>query len=159
MRLATPIICAALLLATALGAKEEEKKLTKKELPAVVLSAFQKAYPKASIKGIAEEKKEGKTFYEIESIDGKISRDLLYLADGSVAEIEESMDVKELPETVKASVEAKYPKAKIAKVEKATKGTDVSYSVQIKTAKGKTTLDVDATGKVFKEEKAGSKEK
>ncbi len=159
MGLATKAIFSALLLTMTLGAQEQEKKLTKKELPAAVLSAFQKTYPKANIKGIAEEKKDGKTYFEIESIDGKISRDLLYLADGSVAEIEESMAVAELPEAVKTSVDAKYPKAKIAKAEKVIKGKDVSYSVGLKTEKGKVTLDMDASGKVLKEEKAAEKSK
>jgi hypothetical protein len=100
MGLTTKTLLSALLLTMTLGAQDQEKKLTKKELPSAVLSAFQKSYPKASIKGIAEEKKEGKTYYEIESLDGKTSRDLLYLADGSVAEIEESMATADLPGAV-----------------------------------------------------------
>jgi hypothetical protein len=152
MGLTTKTLLSALLLTMTLGAQDQEKKLTKKELPSAVLSAFQKSYPKASIKGIAEEKKEGKTYYEIESLDGKTSRDLLYLADGSVAEIEESMATADLPGAVKTTVEAKFPKAKLAKAEKVTKGTEVSYSVVVKTPKGNVTLDVDTTGKVLKEE-------
>ena len=38
-----------------------------------------------------------------------------------------------------------------------TKGKDVSYSVGLKTGKGKVTLDMDASGKVIKEEKAAEK--
>lgn len=152
-------LAAALLVTASLGAQEQEKKISKKELPAPVLAAFKKAYPKASIKGLNEEKKDGKTYFEIESKDGKLERDLLYLADGSVVEIEESVAVADLPAAVKGAVEAKYPKANMAKAEKVTKGTDVTYSVKVKTDKGKVTLDVDASGKILKEEKAGGKKK
>lgn len=159
MGINTKVFLSALLLAATLGAQEQEKKLTKRELPAAVLSAFQKSYPKAGIKGIAEEKKEGKTYYEIESLDGKVSRDLLYNADGSVAEIEESMAVVNLPEAVKSSVEARFPKAEITKAEKVTKGAALSYSLALRTAKGKLGLELDAAGKILKEEKPEGKGK
>ena len=158
MRLAS-CLATALLLTVSLGAQEQEKKISKKELPAPVLEAFQKTYPKASIKGLAEEKKDGKTYFEIESKEGKMERDLLYLADGSVVEIEESVTVADLPGAVKDAVVAKYPKAKIAKVEKVTKGTDVSYSMKVKADNGKVTLDMDPSGKILKEEKAGGKKR
>lgn len=159
MGINTKVLLGVLLLTATLGAQEQEKKLTKKELPSAVLSAFQKSYPKAGIKGIAEEKKEGKTYYEIESLDGKISRDLLYHADGSVAEIEETMNAADLPEAVKSSIDAKFPKAKIAKVEKVIKGTALSFSVTVKSAKEKVALDMDAAGQVLREEKLKGKEK
>jgi len=156
MKLASSL-ATALLVAASLGAQEQEKKISKKELPAPVLEAFQKAYPKANIKGLNEEMKDGKTYFEIESKEGKMERDLLYLADGSVVEIEESVTVADLPAAVKGAVEAKYPKAKMAKAEKVTKGADISYSVKVKTGKGKATLNVDASGKILKEEKPGGK--
>lgn len=159
MGLATRTIFSTLILTMALGAKEQEKKLTRKELPAAVLSAFQKTYPKAHIKGIAEEKKDGKTYFEIESLDGKTERDLLYLADGSVAEIEESMAVADLPEAVKASLEANYPKAKLLEVEKVTKGSEVSYGLDLRSAKGRVTIDMDASGRILKEESPEGKKK
>lgn len=62
------------------------------------------------------------------------------------------MATADLPGAVKTTVEAKFPKAKLAKAEKVTKGTEVSYSVVVKTPKGNVTLDVDTTGKVLKEE-------
>ncbi len=155
----TKAIFTALLLTLTLGAQEKEKKITKKEVPPAVLSAFQKSYPKATIKGIAEERKDGKIYYEIESLDGKTSRDLLYQADGSVAEIEEGMAFADLPEAIKTTVNSKYPKAKITEVEKVLKGTDVSYGVALKSAKGKVELSLDASGKVLQEKAPGTKKK
>ncbi len=68
----------------------QEKKIDKNDLPKAVLNAFQKRYPNAAIKGTSIEKENGKTYYEIESIDGTRRRDLLYTKSGKVAEIEET---------------------------------------------------------------------
>src|ERR1700682_3388815 len=71
------------------SAAAQEKKITAKQVPAAVSAAFKTAYPKATIRGYAQEKENGKVFYEIESLDGKTKRDILYNADGTVAEMEE----------------------------------------------------------------------
>ncbi len=107
---ATPVsivICAIVLSAVATHAGEE--KITKKDLPRAVLSAFEKAYPKADIKGLSREEEGGSVFYEIESLDGKTSRDILYTSDGKPAEIEEAIAVKQLPAAVKATVQQRVP--------------------------------------------------
>jgi len=65
----------------------ENKAPDLKILPAAVLDAFKTAYPKAVIKGTSKETEKGVTYYEIESVDGKLNRDLLYTADGKAAEI------------------------------------------------------------------------
>lgn len=140
-----------LALPIAVQAKDQERKITKKELPSAVLSAFQTAYPKAAIKGLAEEKKGGTTYFEIESRDGKISRDLLYHADGKVAEMEESFDLAELPGAAKSAVLAKYPKGKLVSAEKVTKDSQVSYDIVVQTGKHRIEVDVDANGKFHKE--------
>lgn len=148
-----------LTLAASAQAQDQERKLSQKALPAAVLSAFKQAYPNATIKGVAEEKKAGKTYFEIESKDGKTFRDLLYQADGSVAEIEESLAVLDLPAAVRTAVQAKYPKAKLHKAEKVTKGAVVTYDVEVRTAKGKVDVDVDSNGKLLKETPVSAKEK
>ena len=157
MRLIGTTIYSALLLTLAstlvAAAPTQEKKLSKKNIPAPVLAAFHKAYPKATVRAAAEEQKDGKTTYEIESMDGKTARDLQYLADGTVVEIEETIAISEIPEAVKTAVTGRYPKGKIIKAEKVTKGQDVSYDVEMRADKGKVSIDVDAHGKVLKEEK------
>ena len=146
-------IISALFLTLAVGAQaqDKERKLTTKQLPSAVVSAFQKAYPKATIKGVAEEKKDGKIYFEIESMDGKTSRDLLYQADGTISEIEEGIALTELPEAAKSAVLTKYPKGKLIKAEKVTKGSQVSYDIDVQTGKRKFEVDVDANGKFIKE--------
>ena len=70
--------------------------------------------------------------------------DLALNAEGKILEIEKEIPVNELPKAVAKRLAARYPGAKIEKVEEITKGEDgpVHYEVSIKaevvfTAKGK----------------------
>ena len=58
----------------------DSQPVAKKDLPAPVLAAFQKAYPTAKLKACSSEQRDGKTCYELESKDGKTERDLIYAA-------------------------------------------------------------------------------
>ena len=139
-------IALALLAAFTLTAGDS-KPVAKKDLPAPVLAAFQKAYPTAKLKACSSEQKDGKTCYELETKDGKTERDLIYAADGSVMEIEEGLAPANLPEAVKKAVADQYPKAAIKKAEKLTKGGEVSYEVVVKNGKKTVELVFDAEGK------------
>lgn len=123
---------------------------TKKEVPAAIKAAFEKAYPKAVIKNISKEKQGGKTYYEVESIDGKTRRDFLYNEDGTVYEIEESMAVASLPEAVKAGVAKEFPKGKILTAEKVTRGETTEYELTVKSGAKKQEVRFDATGAKLK---------
>ena len=135
-------------------AKEKEAKITARDVPAAVMMAFHTAYPKAEIKGTAKEMEDGKTYFEIESIDGGMSRDLLYLADGTVVEIEEGTDPAALPAPVKAAAAVKYPQGKIVKAEKTTRHGATTYDLQIVSGKAKANMSLDPDGKAIKEHKA-----
>jgi Putative beta-lactamase-inhibitor-like, PepSY-like len=129
-----------------------EKRISVKDLPTAVRSAFEKAYPKAEIKGAAEEPENGVTYYEIESIDGKTHRDLLYTKDGEVHEIEEAMDTASLPEAVSAALEKAYPKCKVRRAEKTTRGSVTDIEVMIQTGKKRHELVFNTNGTVQKDE-------
>ena len=86
------------------SAAAQEKKITARQVPAPVMSAFKTAYPKATIRGYAQEKENGKLFYEIESREGTMSRDVLYNPDGTVAEVEESISTSDRSVTRISSV-------------------------------------------------------
>ena len=104
------------------------------KLPAAVEAAFKKAYPNASIKNSSSEKEDGTLQYEIESVDGKTNRDLVYLADGTLVAAEEAIGVAAVPAPVLAALKARYPNASVTKYEKLTKGTAVSYELALKGA-------------------------
>ena len=136
-----------------------EKKIKAKDLPAAVASAFQKAYPLAKIKGTSTETENGKTMYEVESIDGKINRDLLYAADGTCIEIEETVAVKDLPADVAAGLKKGFPQGKVTKAEKLIKGETVQYEMVIQKGKEKHEVVFDTKGAIVKDTKITSKAK
>jgi hypothetical protein len=143
--------------ALAFIANAQEKKITKKDVPVAVLSAFEKAYPKAKVKGYSTETEDGKTYFEIESMQGKMNLDASYLPDGTVAEIESGVAVKNLPIPVKDAVKAKYPKGKIDKAEQKTVGAVVTFEIKVKVGKSIVGLEIDPSGKIIKESKAKAK--
>ena len=127
----------------------QEKKITAKQVPAAVIMAFKNSYPNATIRGYAQEKEHGKTFYEIESKEGTTQRDILYNADGTVAEIEESIPPTDLPADAQQAIRQKYPKAVISLAEKTTAGDKITYEVAAKQGKRRISMEFDANGKVL----------
>ena len=104
------------------------------QLPAPVTAAFKKAYPAATIRGTSKETENGKTVYEVESVENGKARDLIYAADGAVMELEEEMNPADLPAPVTAALKKLYPKATVAVAERQTRGAMVQYELQIKGA-------------------------
>ena len=149
-------VCLSLILGLALALSAQEKKITKKDVPAAVVSAFEKAYPKAKVKGYSTETENGKKYFEVESTIGKMTLDVSYLADGTAAEIEEGVTAGSLPDAVKATVKANFPKGTIAKAEKKTVGTVVTYEMNITTGKKSVGVEIDPTGKILNQSKADS---
>src|SRR6266446_2059841 len=141
------VIAVAALSFSQLGLSQETK-IAAKNVPAEVIAAFKATYPNATIRGYSREKENGKTYYEIESRDGRVSRDVLYNPDGTVAEIEETVDVKDLPAEVRQTIHTHYPKGVITKAEKTVAGNKVSYEVRIKHGKKWVTMELDSSGKL-----------
>jgi hypothetical protein len=133
-----------------LTATAQDKEITTKDVPAAVMSAFKAAYPNATIRGHAKEKKDGKVVYEIESREGTLQRDILYYADGTVAEIEESIAATDLPSEVQEAFRKQYPKAVITLAEKTTIGDKISYEVSGKVGRKKVSMELDPNGRVLK---------
>ena len=116
--------------------------------PEAVMTAFHKAYPKATVRDISQETKDGTTYYEIESIDGKHRRDLLYLADGAVYEIEESVSIADLPKVITSAISAKFPQGELRKAERITHGTVIEYEVLLEDDENNIELLLDSGGKI-----------
>ena len=133
----------------AIAAVAQEKKITGKDVPAAVISAFKATYPNATICGYAREKENGKVFYEIESREGTTTRDVLYNPDGTVAEIAGSIAVTDLPAEVQQAMKENFPKAAITKAERTTAGDKVSYEIVARQGKKRVTFEFDSSGKVL----------
>ncbi len=119
--------------ASAIAAEQTAKPIP--PLPAAIASAFKASYPNATIMGVSREKYAGKDAYEVESVDKGKTRDLIYLADGTVAVIEEEIAAADVPPPVAAAIKADYPKASITRYERAVEQGTTSYEVQLKGAK------------------------
>ena len=132
----------------AIPAFAQEKKITARDVPAAVIAAFKNSYPKATIRGYAQEKENGKVFYEIESREGTTQRDVLYNADGTVAEVEESITGTDLPADAQQAIKQKYPRAVIVLAEKTTAGDTVGYEVSLRNGKKRIGMEFDSSGKV-----------
>jgi hypothetical protein len=127
-----------------------EQTLKQKDVPAPVLAAFQKAYPKAKMIGFSKEVEGGQTRYEVESVEGKVHRDVTYAADGKVVSVEESLEAADIPPAVKAAIDKKFPGGKIVLAEKVTEGGKVGYEFQIEHNKKRHEIVFDAKGNEIK---------
>lgn len=131
-----------------LSATAQEKKITAKQVPAAVIAAFKSSYPSATIRGYAQEKEDGKTFYEVESLEGTMHRDVLYNPDGTVAEVEESIAASDLPADAQQAIKQKYPRAVITLAEKTTVGDTIGYEVSLRNGRKRIAMEFDSSGKV-----------
>lgn len=137
-----------------------EKRIKQKELPAAVQSAFIKSYPRAKIRGVSKEVEKGKTYYEIESIDGTMRRDLLYTPEGEAYEVEETIAATDLPRSVRNALGKQFKVYTIAKAEKSVHGTDIHYEVVLRSDQRTYEVSVEPAGKIVSSaEIKGRKEK
>ena len=125
-----------------------DKRITKKEVPPAVLKAFSDSYPKAIVNGFGKETEHGKMYYELETVDGTLKRDLLYKADGTVAEIEETLTPQSIPETIDSAILKEMPKAIIIRGEKTISGGLVSFEVVVTSGKEKVRIVLNADGEI-----------
>ena len=112
-------------------------------LPPAVDAAFKAAYPAATINHVSKEKEGGQEIYEVESVDRGLHRDINYKPDGTVIAMEEEVADADFPASVAAAIKTRYPKATVVKREKLTKGTTVTYEVQLKGGPGEVELTAD----------------
>ena len=133
-----------------LSAFGQDVKLKKAQVPRAVLAAFKSAYPQATIRGYGREKENGKVYYEVESVEGQTTRDVLYNSDGTVAEIEEGIPTSDLPAAAQEALRAKYPGSVVTTVEKITRGDVTEYEAHAKMGKKRVSMEFDANGSPLK---------
>jgi len=118
-------------LATVQICAKDEKKITKDQVPKPVMAAFEKAYPKAVVKEYEQKTRGKEVFYAIEFVDGSVTREIKYKADGTVAGMEEEIAPKDLPEAVTKAIAAKYAGATIKSAEKEISDGATTYEVTL----------------------------
>lgn len=128
----------------------QEAKVKRSQVPRAVIAAFESAYPRATVHGFAREKENGKVYYEVESVEGQTTRDILYNPDGTVAEIEEGIAATDLPAAALKALRAKYPGAVVTKAERITRGDITEYEAHAKVGKRRVSMEFDASGAPLK---------
>jgi hypothetical protein len=121
-----------LLLAGATEASAAEQPIACKKVPSVVRDVFHKDFPDARVKACAQEVENGELVFEIASVEGTMTRDVLYHRDGKVIVVEESIPMEAVPQPVRAAVDTKFAGGKIKLAEKLMRDGKVSYEFQIR---------------------------
>lgn len=151
----TAALAASLAVLGQANAGEKELRLSKHQVPKLVLEAFEKSHPDAKGVEFEEETFEGKAAYEVEYKKEGKEYEFLYTADGSLVQKEEEINVQTLPEPVVQAITKVHPKAKIKEAEKVMKpdGTLTGYEVEIKEGGKELELELDTSGQILKTER------
>ena len=138
----------ALALIIAAGLSAADKRVQMMDLPAAVQKTVRAEEARgARIVGLATEVQGGKAMYEVETIVGGHTRDLLVDASGRIVETEEETGIDAVPAAVKTALEAR---GTVGKVEAVTKGTTVTYEAVVEKNGRKSEVVVNAAGKPIK---------
>ena len=115
-------------------------------LPLAVKTAFEKAYPGATISSATQERDGSRTVFRVDSTQSGRRRTVLYDASGGVIEVAEQVDEKELPAPV-ASAMHSHRRAIYVSGLKVTRGSDVEYRLTVRGSR-KTAMVAKADGTV-----------
>ena len=131
----------------------QEKRTKRSNLPAAVEKTVAAVSKDATLKGLSEETRNGKTTYEVELIVNGHTKDVEVEPGGAIVEIEEEVAMDSLPTEVKGGLTAKAAGGKILKVESLIKqGHLVAYEAKIGKAGKKTEIQVGPTGQTLDHE-------
>ena len=124
--LVSVVLSAAAVLATA-----GEKAVKLEDLPPAVQKAMKEHTKGALVKGYAEESEDGKVFYEVETTVEGHGRDLSFDSSGQLVEMEEEVALDRVPAGAKAAILKAAGSGRVGKVEKVTKGADITYEAHV----------------------------
>ena len=108
----------------------EEHTLAESRVPAPAREAFHRAYPHATARKWTSEVENGRTIYEVESVDGTVRRDINIGADGTILETETQVAPAQLPAPVRSAAEANGAHIDLAEV--VVVGRDTTYEMRIR---------------------------
>ena len=137
------------------SSRAEEEEVPLENVPAKVIDAIKKEFPKAKLESASTDTEDGERYYSVILHAQKHTFEVTVTEAGKVIEIAKEIEFKELPKPVAAAVTKGYPKAKIGEVAELTvpgvKGK--TYHIELTTAAGKE-LEVvyDPDGKLISED-------
>lgn len=125
-----------------------EKRIRKADLPAPVQQAAEKETKGATVRGYSTEVEDGQREYEVETTVNGHSRDITFAPDGTLLELEEQVDLNDLPASVRDGLKAKANSGTITKVESISKqGKIVAYEAKVVKGNKRSEIQVDPDGK------------
>ena len=136
----------ALLVQGALASAQAVQTGAARDLPSTVISAFEKAYPDATMTSSSEERQEGQVAFRVEATQKGRRVVAVYSVAGKLLESAEQVSEADLPKPVADAVRA-YPKASFVKGMKIVRGANVRYELTLRGTR-KTTMIVSPNGKV-----------
>jgi uncharacterized membrane protein YkoI len=144
---------------------DDEEKVPLDKLPKAVIESVKKKFPKSELVSASTEKEDGKTVYEVAVKENGKTTEVTLSAEGVILGLEKEIESKDLPKAVTDTLESKYAKATIKKIEEVIKVKDGKetleyYEILLVTADKKTIeVEVTADGKIkMTEEKKSEKE-
>lgn len=136
-------------------AQNSEKRIKMNELPDAVRRTVQDQSKGATLRSLAKEIENGKTFYEAELRVNGHNKDVLIDPNGGVVEVEEQVPLISLPANVKATIEKAAGKGKILVVESITKNNTLEgYEAHITRAGKKSEIKIAPDGQMIAPAKA-----
>jgi hypothetical protein len=105
------------LLAAVSSALSDEKAIEVEDLPGAVRAAVEARFPEARPRKAAQEEEDGRLVYEVSLKDGDAEIEVAVSAKGKILEVEKTIAAEKLPRAVAAAIQARHPRARIAKAE------------------------------------------
>jgi hypothetical protein len=103
-------------------------------LPLAVQATVSEQTRNATVVRLTAQQEKGRTVYELETtVEGR-GREITIDKVGVIVEIDEEVDLGDIPALAKASLQKRAAGRAIAKVEKSTVGSAVSYEAHIRTS-------------------------
>ncbi len=109
-----------------------EGKVNLRDLPPAAQAAVKKETANATLVGLSKEVEDGQTVYEVETKVNGRTRDLLMNGAGTVIEVEEEVELGEIPGGARKSIEIAATGGKVTRVEQVTRGPVVSFEAEIR---------------------------
>jgi uncharacterized membrane protein YkoI len=116
------LVATGMVLGAVLVAGAQDRRITRKDLPAAVAATIDRETRGATVKGYSTERERGRVTYEAETMVNGHTRDIEVAPDGTLNEVEEEVSFASLPANVQQGLNARAKGGRITKVESLTKG-------------------------------------
>ena len=131
-------------------AREQEKRVRMRDLPAAVQQTVREQSRGATVRGLSQETEDGKTNYEVELKVNGHNKDVLIDPSGAVVEVEEQVTLDSLPVAVRTAIEQNAGGGRVVEVESITEGNTLTgYEAHVRKAGKSLEIKVSPAGQLI----------